>query len=346
MSIDNLPGAEPGPVDDAPKSEAELVADIADLLDDDPETDPVEGKEDQATAGKTDNGDEPDIEIDPEDVENEADAEGSDGSQEAEIKGGRFAPDSAKVTLDDGSVITVADLKRNNLFQRDYTKKTTELAAEREQITTRKSEVDQHAQSLAQFAERLTVFSQKYLPQPPEPFTGTPDTDPLGYMRYMQQREQFEQAVSDFHGIESGKTQLTDAQQRELADQAHQSSSVEVAKLIERDRYFANPQNVKTFFDDAVALGGEAWGLTAEDIGALGSHKGFLVLRDALRYRKAIAKAAGVKQQVQAKPAVAIGGRRADPKARVTAERNARSERLRTTGSFEAGVAAIEDLIP
>jgi hypothetical protein len=345
MSIDNLPGEQPGPVDDAPKSEAELVADIADLLDDDPETDPAK-EEAQATAGKTEDGDEPEIEIEPEDVEDKANADDPDGSQEPEIKGGRFAPDSAKVTLDDGSVITVADLKRNNLFQRDYTKKTTELAAEREQITARKSEVDQQAQSLAQLAERLTVFSQKYLPQPPEPFTGTPDTDPIGYMRYMQQKEVFEQAVAEFNGIDSGKSQLTEAQQRELAEQAHQASSTEVAKLIERDKFFAKPENVKAFFEDAVALGGEAWGLTAEDIGALGSHKGFLVLRDAVRYRKAIAKAAGVKQQVQAKPVVAAGGRRADPKARVTAERNARSERLRTTGSFEAGVAAIEDLIP
>lgn len=345
MPIDNLPGEQPGPVDDAPKSEAELVADIADLLDDDPETDPAK-EEAQATAGKTDDGDEPEIEIEPEDVEDKAEADDPDGSQEPEIKGGRFAPDSAKVTLDDGSVITVADLKRNNLFQRDYTKKTTELAAEREQITARKSEMDQQAQSLAQLAERLTVFSQKYLPQPPEPFTGTPDTDPIGYMRYMQQKEVFEQAVAEFNGIDSGKSQLTEAQQRELAEQAHQASSTEVAKLIERDKFFAKPENVKAFFDDAVALGGEAWGLTAEDIGALGSHKGFLVLRDAVRYRKAIAKAEGVKQQVQAKPVVAAGGRRADPKARVTAERNARSERLRTTGSFEAGVAAIEDLIP
>ena len=342
MPIDNLPGAEPGPVDTSAPTEAQLVSDIADLLDDDPETDPVK-EEAQATA-ETD-PDEPEVDV-SEDVEDEAEAEDPDGSQEPEIKGGRFAPDSAKVTLDDGSVITVADLKRNNLFQRDYTKKTTELAAEREQITSRKSEVDQQAQSLAQLAERLTGFSQKYLPQPPEPFTGTPDTDPIGYMRYMQQKETFEQAVAEFNGIESGKSQLTEAQQRELAEQASQVSSTEVARLVERDKFFADPKNVKTFFDDAVSLGGEAWGLTAEDIGALGSHKAFLVLRDAVRYRKAIAKAAGVKEQVQAKPVVAIGGRRADPKARVTAERNARSERLRTTGSFEAGVAAIEDLIP
>jgi hypothetical protein len=345
MSIDNLPGVEPGPVDDSTKSEAQLVEDIGNLLDDDPETDPVEGKEDQATAGPDDEGEDPDIDV-SEDVEDEAGADDPDGSQEAEIKGGRFAPDSAKVTLEDGTVITVADLKRNNLFQRDYTKKTTELAAEREQITVRKSQVDQQAQSLAQLAERLTVFSQRYLPQPPEPFTGTPDTDPLGYMRYMQQREQYEQAVGEFNGVVQGTSQLTEAQQREQDQQASQAWAAEAATLVERDKFFADPKKVKAFFEEAVELGGPAWGLTSDEIGALRSHKAFLVLRDALRYRRALAKSGEVNKQVQAKPAVAIGGRRADPKARVTAQKQARSERLRTTGSFEDGVAAIEDLIP
>lgn len=345
MPIDNLPGVEPGPVDTSAPTESSLIEDIADLLDDDPETDPVEGKEDQATAGAADDGEDPEIDV-SEDVEDEAEADDPDGSQEAEIKGGRFAPDSAKVTLEDGSVITVADLKRNNLFQRDYTKKTTELAAEREQITTRKSEVDQQAQSLTQLAERLTVFSQKYLPQPPEPFTGTPATDPLGYMSYMQQREQYEQAVNEFNGIQYGTSQLTEEQQRQQDEQANQAWASEAAALVERDKFFADPKKVQAFFDDAVNIGGEAWGLTRDDIANLRSGKAFQVLRDAVRYRKALAKAPEVQKQVQAKPVVAIGGRRANPNSRVTAEKQARSERLRTTGSFEAGVAAIEDLIP
>jgi len=344
MPIDNLPGVEPGPVDTTPPTEASLIEDISNLLDDDPETDPAEEKEDQATAD-ADDGDEPDVDV-SEDVEDEAEADDPDGSQEPEIKGGRFAPDSAKVTLEDGSVITVADLKRNNLFQRDYTKKTTELAAEREQITTRKSEVDQQAQSLTQLAERLTVFSQKYLPQPPEPFTGTPDTDPLGYMTYMQRREQYEQAVSEFNGIQQGTSQLTEEQQRAKDDQAKLAWAAEAAALAASDKFFADPVKVEGFFKEAVELGGKAWGLTRDDIANLRSGKAFRVLRSAVLYERAKAKAQGVKEQVKAKPAVPIGGRRADPNARVSAQKQARSERLRATGSFEDGIAAIEDLIP
>lgn len=340
MSIDNLPGAEPGPVDDAPKSEAQLVEDIGNLLDDDPETDPADEKEDQATAA-TDDGDDPDIDV-TEDVEDEAEADDPDGSQD-EIKGGRFAPDSAKVTLPDGSVITVADLKRNNLFQRDYTKKTTELKAEREAFDARKSEVDQQAQSLTQLAERLTAFSQKYLPKPP----GEPpadQTDYVGWHNYRLAKDAYDQAVAEFNGIQTGKSQLTEVQQRELAEEAKKANDAEAALLIGRDKFFADPAKVKAFVEEAVSIGGQAYGLTQGEIDALGSHKAFLILRDALRYRKAVDKASQVTKQVQTKPAVATGGRRADPGTKVSAQKQARSERLRRDGTLDAGVAALMDL--
>lgn len=344
MSIDNLPGEQPGPVDDAPKSEAQLVEDIGNLLDDDPETDLADGKEDQAKAEA--DPDDPEIDV-SEDVEDEADADDPDGSQEAEIKGGRFAPDSAKVTLEDGTVITVADLKRNNLFQRDYTKKTTELAAEREQITTRKSEVDQQAQSLTQLAEYLDWYSQSYLPKPPEPFQGTPDTDPIGYMRYMQQAEEFNKAESLRAYFRNERGRLTQQAQEQSHLQSREAFAQELHALAQAEpAFWGDTAKMKTFVGELVEKGGEWWGLSKEDIATFRTQKHWKLVRDAMRYRKALAKAPEVQKQVQAKPAVAIGGRRADPKARVNAQKQARSERLRATGSFEDGVAAIEDLIP
>lgn len=170
MSDDNLPEAS-GPVDDELKTFDQSVEDISNLLGDDPATDPIAGDADPAKADAGDDGDEPEIDV-SEDVEDSEGDENEDGSDEPEIKGGRFAPDTAKVTLEDGTVITVADLKRNNLFQRDYTKKTTELAAEREQINSRATEVNQQAQSLAQLAERLQHFSHTYLPTPPRTVPG------------------------------------------------------------------------------------------------------------------------------------------------------------------------------
>ena len=338
MSDNNLPGE--GTVDDAP-TEASLISDIADLLDDDPPADPVKGDEDTAKAAPDDEGDEPDIDV-TEDVEQD-DAEDEDGSEEPEIKGGRFAPDTAKVTLDDGSVITVADLKRNNLFQRDYTKKTTELSERTKSVESKASEVDQHAQSLAQYSERLTEFAKAFLPQPPEPFTGTPQSDPIGYMEHMELTRKYNDAVMKFQAIDQERSTLTQKQQQELATKAEADFASEMQQLEQKDRFFADTAKAKAFLEEVVTKGSEWWGITREDIPTLRTAKQWLILRDALRYRKALAKAPEVTKQVQAKPA-ARPGKRADPRARVSAERNARSERLRRDGTFQAGVDSLMDL--
>src|SRR5688500_16103369 len=125
MADDNLsPSGEPVVTTlPTPPTEDQLVEDISNLLDD-PTPDPVEDEPDEAAAPPED--DDP-LGLGAEDVDADTPEE-PDGSEEPEIKGGRFAPDTAKVTLEDGTVITVAELKRNNLFQRDYTRKRQEEA--------------------------------------------------------------------------------------------------------------------------------------------------------------------------------------------------------------------------
>ena len=340
MSDNNLPGESTGPVDDSPSFD-QSVEDIANLLPDDPETDPVEGDE-EATAEAADDGDDPEIDV-SEDVEDEDAADDADGS-EAEIKGGRFAPDTAKVTLDDGTVTTIAELKRGSMFQRDYTKKTTELSDQRKQVEAKASEVDQQAQSLALLSERLTEFSKSYLPQPPDPFTGSPETDPIGYMQHMERTRRYETALQQFYAIDQERTTLTQKQQQDAEKQAQADFAAEMQKLEKTDAFFADNAKAKAFLEEVTAKGADWWGLDPADLQTLRTAKQWLILRDALRYRKALAKAPEVKQQVQAKP-IARQGKRVDPKARVSSERQARSERLRRSGSIEDGIAAIADLI-
>lgn len=342
MSNDNLPG-DPGPVDDA-KTFDQSVEDISNLLGGDPETDPTASDADPATADVDDDGDEPEIDL-SEDVEDSDGDKNEDGSDEPEIKGGRFAPDTAKVTLEDGTVITVADLKRNNLFQRDYTRKTTELAAEREQITARATEVDQQAQSLAQLAERLQHFSQTYLPAPPPAFEGNSATDPYGYMQYMEQKEKYNVAYGQYMAIEQERQRLIEAQQHEQAAMSAKAIETEFATLRSKDAFFSDATKVRSFLEEASTKGAEWWGLTPERIGRMQTAEEFLILRDALRYRKALAKAPEAMARVQAKPAMARGSKRSDPNARVSRDQQARSEQLRKSGSLESGVARLMDLI-
>lgn len=341
MSDNNLPAPEAGTVDDAPLSIDAGVENLSAILSD-PETDLQPDDEDIATAESEDGEEDPEIDL-SEDVEDEADAEAEDGPQD--YSSGRFAADNAKVTLEDGTVITVADLKRNNLFQRDYTKKTQELSEARKAFDEERASVSQQAQSLMQLAEKLNAFGQRYLPQPPEPFTGTPDTDPIGYMRHIKAREEYEAAVQAFNAFDVERSQLQAYQAQQSQVQTSEMLQAEFATLRAKDALFADPAKARTFLEEAVSKGSEWWGLTADDIGTLTSHKAYLILRDAMRYRKALAKAPEAQRQVEGKPKLPKANRRMDPRARSNSDYQQKAERLRKSGSIDDAASALLSLI-
>ena len=321
----------------------EQVEDLSNLLED-PETDLPEDDQDEAAAPETAEEEEDPLfaEDDAEDVGTE-DAEDPDGSDEPEIKGGRFAPDSAKVTLDDGTVITVADLKRNNLFQRDYTKKTTELTAEREQITALKSEVDQYAQSLNQSREYLAWYAEQLnLPQDPGPYKGDSVRDPASYINWSAQRDAFlfhQQAYQTF------QQQKTDEEQRksgEMQKQAQARLAREREALLAKIPVLKDPVKGPEAWNTLVRGAIEHYGYTADEINTKSDHRDAVMLRDALAYRRIKAAAPKVQEKVR-QPAPVRPGKRAAPDARESQGRKVRSERLRTSGSFEDGVAALQD---
>lgn len=347
MPDNNLPGS-PGP-DVAPSTETsydDQVAGIAELL-----GDPIEDPAEDDTAHEEAADAEPEavedddplgLEAEAEDV-GEADAEDPDGSDEPEIKGGRFAPDSAKVTLDDGTVITVADLKRNNLFQRDYTKKTTELKAEREAIDARKSEVDQQAQSLDQFREYAAWYAEQFLPKQPEPFKGDPASDPMGYMQWQHQMNQWQAHVNAYQTFQQQGSEKTKQQQAETQKQAQERLAKERDALLKAMPVLKDPVKGKQTWDAIVSGASEHYGITAEEVNTVGDHRLLVALRDALAYRRIKAKAPQAKAEVAAKPAMKPA-KRAAPQAAVSKERQVRSDRLRTSGRMNDAVASLMDL--
>lgn len=334
MADDNL--SPPGePVVTTPPTEEQLIGDISNLLDD-PETDLVEEPEDDEAAPAED--DDP-LGLEAEVVETDDD-EADDGS-EPEIKGGRFAPDSAKVTLDDGSVITIAELKRNNLFQRDYTKKTTELKAEREAFDARKSEVDQRAQSLDEFQEYAAWYAEQHLPKQPEPFKGDPQTDPMGYLKWTQERDNWLTHVQDWQQFQAQREVQNQQRQGETQKQAQERLSKERDALVKAIPVLKDPVKGKAAWEAIVAGAQEHFGITREEVNTVGDHRMLVALRAAVAYMRIKAKAPQVQAQVAQKPIKP--GKRVAPQSADTKGRQVRSERLQRERSFEAGVAALQD---
>ena len=333
MANDNLSGS-PEPVAvSTPPTEDQLVEDISNLLED-PATDLPEEPEEAAA---------PTEEDDPlglaEDVDADT-AEAGDESEEPEIKGGRFAPDTAKVTLDDGTVTTIAELKRGTLFQRDYTKKTQELSKDRESFEAERQQVSQYAQQLDQSREYLAWYAEKNLPKQPGE-APDPNTDPHGYQVWSFQRDNWLAHVQAYQQFQAEREAEGQRKAGETQKQTQERYKREAEALFKAIPVLKDPAKGKQVWDNIVA-GAGSLGFSPEEVNGIRDHRMVLALRKAIAYDRIKASAPKVQAEVTKRPVV-NNARRAAPNAAQTREKQARTERLRSDPSFQNGVAALMD---
>jgi hypothetical protein len=334
MAEDNLP-VSTGPVAvPTPPTQEELVEDISNLLED-PATDLPEEPEEAAAPTEDD---------DPlglaEDVDAET-ADAGDESEEAEIKGGRFAPDSAKVTLDDGTVTTIAELKRGTMFQRDYTKKTQELSEERKSFEAERQQVSQYAQQLDQSREYIAWYAEQFLPKQPEPFKGDARTDPQGFLEWQQSVAQWQAHAQAWQQFQQSKADQQAQQSGETQKQQEERMQREADALFKAMPVLKDPVKGKQVWDNIVA-GAASLGFSSQEVNSITDHRMVLALRKAIAYDRIKTSAPKVQAEVSRRPVV-NNGRRAPANQQANREKQARTERLRNDPSFDNGVAALMD---
>ncbi len=317
-----------------PPTEEELIGEISDLLDDS-EGNPVEEHEEANAA--------PDEEDDPlglgEEADEETDAD-DDPDGQPEIKGGRFAPDTAKVTLDDGTVITVKELKRNNLYHAGFTQKTQELAKEKETFDSERRELSEYAQSLNQARDYVAWYAETHLPKDPGPYAGAPD-DFIGYQEWQKSRDAWQMHAQAYQAFQYQKEQDEQKRTGETMAQAKKRHEAERAKLLEAIPVLKDPTKGKQVWDNIVNGAQEHYQLTAQEVNSVGDHRMLKVLRDALAYRQLKAKAPKVKEEVAKRPV--NPGRRQAPRAQQVKAAQGRLERLKRDPSLENGAASLMD---
>lgn len=305
------------------------VNDIADLLGD-PETD----LEEEDEAKKAADPDETDDAVDPETEKD--DSEDPDGEKE-EYSGGKFAADDAKVRLDDGTFITVAELRRNNLFQRDYTGKTEALKQERVAFEADYARVNDFAKNLAEQREIIADLISRYLPEEPR----FDPNDPFGYI---EEKAKFDQAQADLNAIR----QQRDAQfqnetaKSQLKYQEWVAQQNEIA--VQRVPELADPVKKENLFKDFKKYGTDVYNLTDADWKELIDSRYIHILRDAVAYRRLSERKQEIPAKIQGKPPVMKGGARQNPDAAAKQGKENRSARLKQTGSMRDGIAALMDL--
>jgi hypothetical protein len=333
---------ETGPVADAPLSFDEGVSAIANLLDDDPETPDLKtpqeapkAKTEEASTETVDDDEDLDLQFDDADEEDGAEAEPAPSA----------VTDETEVTLEDGTKISIGQLKRNNLFQADYSRKTEALKAEKAQF---QAEVDRRIaeehQKIQQEREIAWAYAQHHMPQPPDRSmldSSKPDTyDPF---KYWEEQAKYEQAMERVNAIyqkvEADKQERDQQQKIEFANYFKWN----LEQLQQKLPFLKDTAKKEAFKKELEEWGGKAYNLKPEETNRL-DYREYLILRDAIAYQKLKAKSKPVREQIAGTPKLEPKQRR-HPATEHQRDRQGRFQTLRSTGSLDSAARAIESLL-
>jgi hypothetical protein len=212
--------------------------------------------------------------------------EGSEGELEVEEDAESSEDESfdilGAIVEVDGEEITVEELKAANLRQRDYTRKTQELAEQRKTLEAQYSEIERER---AQYAQMLPALQQRLEQKEQEPDWDTLyDTDPtMAAKAERQWRKQQDEREAQMHAVQAEQQRLQALQQQKVQQMQEQYVSQQREIL---------PEVIPEWRDNKVAaqeatqirdfLLGE--GFTEQDIGGLTNATLVKLARKAMLY--------------------------------------------------------------
>jgi hypothetical protein len=312
----------------------EGVSAIENLLGDIPETDSVEDAKAKPAAEVVESpeGDEDDALLSALDDGNEGEPETAEPVAPAAI------PDTATVTLEDGTTISIAELKTGHMFQRVFTKKTEEFARYKEQQDAEfKAKVSEAENEIRQ--KREQILENWHLIVPKEPVYDP--NDPVGYIEDMAHYQDRMKMLNSLWQQKQQEEQKT-TEQRE-AEQA-EFLATQRQLLVQKLPHLKDDGKREAFKKDISEIGGKVYGVTPEEVSQIGDARYMQILHDAIAYQKLKAKAATVQKQVVAKPKL-VQQQRMAPQTIQERDRQGRFESLRKSGSIDAAARAIEALL-
>ena len=250
---------------------------------------------------------------------------------------------AAKVEVD-GEEITVEELKRDRLRQRDYTRKTQELAELRRQVETQSDEMQRER---AQYAQILPALQER-LEQPAEQepdWDTLYDTDPaMAAKAERQWRRQQEERTAQLEAVKAERQRMAQLEQQRMEQMQ--------ARYFEEQRQVL-PEIIPEWRDSKVAskeakdirafLLGE--GFTEQDVNGLQNATLVKLARKAMLYDKGQTRATEAKKKPRTQKAKTLkaGSRGSQPKP--SSEQQQALQRARQTGRVQDAAAAIKSLL-
>lgn len=312
-----------------PEETTEAVEEVEDTEAEQPEMDSVEDVEDDDEDAEVEDVDASEVE----EVEDDADEDYEDTEEDDES----VDPDEKYHTVKvDGEEIQVteSELKRSYSGQQYIQKGMQQAAEARKQAEEAYYALMRERESVQQLVQQAQ--SGMNLIPPTEPDSSKFDDDPIGYMeakiQYDNQVKEYNANAMKFQEVLNRQSEAEQIARQEYARQ-------EAGKLVQLIPELADAGKASKFKENLVKTATEAYGYTPEEIAGISSHRDFLVLRDAMKYREMMAGKDTAKRKVnKAKPILKAGAKKVRTKG--DAERKAQ-EKLRRSGSIEDALTLI-----
>ena len=250
---------------------------------------------------------------------------------------------SATVEVD-GEEITVEELKRGNLRQRDYTRKTQELAEARKELEANYEEIQRERAQYAQMLPALQERLQQPVEQEPD-WDTLYDTDPtMAAKAERQWRKQQEERAAQLQAVEAERQRMMGLEQQRLEQMQ--------ARYFEEQRELL-PELIPEWRDNSVASK-EAKdirgfllkeGFSEQDVNGLTNATLVKLARKAMLYDQGQTRATEAKKKpkTQKTKTLKAGSRSTQP--RPKSEQTQALQRVRQTGRVQDAAAAIKTLL-
>jgi multidrug efflux pump subunit AcrA (membrane-fusion protein) len=241
----------------------------------------------------------------------------------------------------DGQEIEVpeAELLKGYSRQQDYTRKTMELAAERQQIQAQAQQVQaERQQYMEQLGRMQQALGQQLQQQNQIDWNELIEKDPV---EYLKQQHLFQQRQAAYQEAERVRAQQAQIQQQQLIQQRQQVLATEAELLMSHLPEWKDEAKAKA---EKAALAKHLIerGYSEADVAQLADHKAVLLARDAMLYRQMVAKAKEtVKTVEKLPPRMEKPGVQRSP----TDGRTALMQNLKKSGSTDAAAALFERLL-
>lgn len=285
-----------GQADTAPESGG--LADLASFLADTPETESNEQDEKQTTADETTSDEADPVEVATDEQEPADDEPQGDDEEEpapiekitVKVKGENGEDETLELTPD--------DIAASYLRQRDYTRKTQELAKrenEAVEFLTKKHE-EIRSQYLSQAELTRAAIVQMAGIKSEDEMAALATTDPSAWVAESQRQRQIGNYLNQLSQQIDGEKQQAKAQEDQRLQQQRQKQFSETWDALSKDG-IDKPKLAKIY-------GGatEKYGFSSEELATVYDHRMVRVLKDAVAYQALKAQKPAVMQKAQNAP--------------------------------------------